>query len=322
MYFTAATVAGSPDVPNEDWVAATSDLIVVLDGATIRTETGCRHGAAWYTRKLGTAIVDYAAGRSRALRVVLASAIHDVATLHPECDLDNPGTPSAAVGIVAVDGDRLRYLLLGDVTVVLDGDRGVSAVSDQRIGKSATAQRTVADRYSIGTPEKAAALVAMKHAELAARNTSGGYWIAAADPMAAQYAITGALPLLEVRRLAVLTDGAARAVDMFGQHRSWSEALDAIDTAGIKTFIRGIRSVESADPLGARYPRNKTSDDATVVYAQVTPEVPAPPPRAADWGGPELTDEQRWELAETLLRRTRNAYGDGMAQRVRAERAN
>ncbi len=46
---------GDPGTPNEDWVAVTSDLVVVLDGATVRTETGCVHGAAWYTGELGAA---------------------------------------------------------------------------------------------------------------------------------------------------------------------------------------------------------------------------------------------------------------------------
>jgi len=53
MIFTGATVAGDPAIPNEDWTAVTPDLVVMLDGATVRTETGCIHGAAWYARKLG-----------------------------------------------------------------------------------------------------------------------------------------------------------------------------------------------------------------------------------------------------------------------------
>ncbi|MEO7194302.1 MAG: hypothetical protein ABIZ05_05685 [Pseudonocardiaceae bacterium] len=130
MLFTGATVQGDPAVANEDWTAATPDLVVMLDGATVRTETGCRHGAAWYARKLGAAIIGHAAVRSRPLGQILADAIRDVATLHPECDLTHPGTPSAGVAIVRLEGDVLRYLVLGDVAIVLDTTAGLDAISD------------------------------------------------------------------------------------------------------------------------------------------------------------------------------------------------
>lgn len=314
MYFTGATVAGSPDVPNEDWVATTSDLIVVLDGATIRTETGCRHGAAWYTRKLGAAIIEWAAVRSMPLDKVLWNAINDVSRLHEnECDLTNPGTPSAAVGIVRLDGDMLRYLVLGDVTVVIDTIDGITVASDQRISASAAAERAEVDRHLIGSPEKADALVAMKHAELAARNTPDGYWIAAASPVAAQHAVTGEIPMSSIRRLAVLTDGAARYVDLFARG-SWSDVLTMLAGSGPQWFIeRLIRSGEAADPLGVKFPRNKCSDDAAAVFAQLA--------KVATVDQGEVTP-QELEDAESVLFQRMNSptlWGDGMRDAVRAQ---
>lgn len=307
MYFTGATAAGSPNVPNEDWVAATSDLVVMLDGATIRTETGCRHGAAWYTRKLGAAIIGHAAGRSTPLRGVLANAIFGVAQQHAdECDLTHPGTPSAAVGIVRLDGELLRCLVLGDVTVVLDTSEGVTTISDQRISASAVAERAEVDRHVIGTPEKATALIAMKHAELAARNTRGGYWIAAADSAAAQHAITGEVPVATVRRLAVLTDGAARYVDLF-HAADWGTTLGLLARSGPQWFIDHlVRPVEVADPWGARCPRNKCSDDATVVFAEL-----ARAADARDWAG--IKPQTQLDAEAELLGRldSPELYGDG-----------
>lgn len=109
----------------------------------------------------------------------------------------------------------------------------------------------------------------MKHAELAARNTEGGYWIAASDPRATEHAVTGDAPTGVVQRLGMLTDGAARFVELFGS-TDWSTALDVLSRSGPRWFIRKlVRPVEAADPLGAKYPRNKCSDDATVVYAEL-----------------------------------------------------
>lgn len=301
MFFNGATAAGDPAVPNEDWVAATPDLLVLLDGATARTETGCSHGAAWYTRKLGANILASAATKARPLDLVLADAIAEVTALHPECDLTHPGTPSAAAAIVRVADDVLRYVVLGDVTVVLDTTDGVTVISDQRVSETATAERAEADRHPLCTPEKEAALVAMKHGELAARNQEPGYWIAAADPAAVEHAITGEVPLASLKRLAVLSDGAARFVDLFGA-RSWSRALDLIEQLGPQYLIERVRATESVDPRGVAYRRNKGSDDATIVYAAAASDATWAPPS----GQPAL---HRASLADDSLLRWINSTG-------------
>jgi hypothetical protein len=316
MFFTGATIPGDPQVPNEDWVAATSDLIVMLDGATARTDTGCTHGAAWYARKLGAAVIAGAASRRISLPTVLANAIEEVAALHADCDLTHPGTPSAGIAIVRIEGDMLRWLALGDVTVVLDTPDGVSVISDQRVSATAVEQRREADRYPIGSPQKATALLAMKHVELAARNRPGGYYIAAADPSAVEQAVTGETPLASVRRLAVMTDGAARYVDLFGAG-GWEGVLKLLVSSGPQWFINEmVRGIESHDPRGVRFPRNKVSDDATIVFAQPVPEVDT-----RDWSAPKSQTQLDAE-AELLWRLNNpNNYGDGMKQKVEAERA-
>lgn len=50
--FTLATDA-APGRPNEDFVVATTDLAIVVDGAGI-PHGGCLHGVAWYSRHLAT----------------------------------------------------------------------------------------------------------------------------------------------------------------------------------------------------------------------------------------------------------------------------
>jgi hypothetical protein len=117
----------------------------------------------------------------------------------------------------------------------------------------------------IGSAEKEAALVAMKHAELAERNDT--YWIAAADPAAAYNAVTQTVD--NVEQLAVLTDGAAR-VHTFGL-LAWNELLDQLQDNGPAHIIQRIRTAESNDPAGQKWTRNKRSDDATIVYVRLAP---------------------------------------------------
>ncbi|HEY3561792.1 MAG TPA: hypothetical protein VGL05_30210 [Kribbella sp.] len=196
------------------------------------------------------------------LTEALATSISAVADMHrATCDLSHPGTPSAAVAIVRKIGpERWEYAVLGDVTVVFAAPDGPVVVADTRISSSASAERSEADRWLIGSPEKEAAMVAMKHEELAARNRV--YWIAAADPRAASHALTG--DVADVTRIAILTDGAARA-QTFGL-LSWQEVLDTLNAEGPRQLINRVREAEASDPDGRRWPRNKKSDDATAVY--------------------------------------------------------
>lgn len=96
--------------------------------------------------------------------------------------------------------------------------------------------------------------------------------LVAHDPAVVSHAITSAVPLGELHRAAVLTDGAARLVDAFGL-LSWAELLDLLSTAGPEELLRRTRAAEECDPAGIRWPRNKKSDDATAVYRapNVTP---------------------------------------------------
>ena len=62
MNISLATAPGSPDHPNEDWIGATADTVVVLDGlsAPAGFDSGCLHGTVWYVRRLGGRLLQLA----------------------------------------------------------------------------------------------------------------------------------------------------------------------------------------------------------------------------------------------------------------------
>lgn len=288
-----ATDPGSPDVPNEDLAVVRPDLVIVLDGATVRTDTGCNHGVAWYVDRLAGAFAESARNPDQPLTSALTSAISAVAQQHPECDLSHPGTPSAAVGVIRTTPKSLDWLVLGDITLIVDAASGLSVVSDERVSATARAERAEADRHPIGSDAKKASLLVMKRAELAARNRPGGYWIAAADPRAADHALTGSLPLATVWRVGLLTDGATRAVQ-FGL-TTWENAIPTLNRSGPEGLIRKVRAAEASDPHGNRWPRNKRHDDATAAYIDLAPpaETPGVPPRNRDEERGMITDQHR-----------------------------
>ncbi len=265
MRVTASSQPGSPDHPNEDAIAVGRDTVAVLDGATARTDTGCIHGVAWFVEHLAEAIAENSDQRPAH---ALAIAIRQTADRHRStCDLEHPGTPSAAIGIAQARRGVLHYLLLGDVTLVIDTADGLRVLNDNRVAGTALAERAVADALPSGSPDKNQALVKMKFAELSSRNVAGGFWVAAADPSIVTNALTGMRPLREARRVALLSDGAARAVEPL-QLYDWSEVFQVLSQDGAEELIRRVRASEANDPAGIRWPRNKIHDDATAALVE------------------------------------------------------
>ncbi|GAA4182636.1 hypothetical protein GCM10022252_08840 [Streptosporangium oxazolinicum] len=101
------------------------------------------------------------------------------------------------------------------------------------------------------------------------RNVDGGFWVAAVDPLAAEQALTGTIPVDRVRAAAVLSDGASRLVDRFGLV-TWRQLLDLLDHDGPAELIRQVREAERSDPNGSRWTRGKIFDDATAIYGRIT----------------------------------------------------
>ncbi|NYH52848.1 hypothetical protein HNR06_002437 [Nocardiopsis arvandica] len=248
MSFRVATEPGAPGRPNEDFAAATATSAVLLDGVSAPpgVDTGCVHGVARYTRGLG-ALLLAGADAGLPLREALEEAITTASALHADtCDLRNQESPSATVVAVRVDTDGLEYLVLSDSVLLVEGADGVRVLTDTRLdvlrGELARQGR-------------------QEEAVRSYRNVADGFWTAGADPRAAGEALAGTLP---VGRFTAMTDGASRAVDVFGD-LDWGEAFALVSDRGPRALLRRVRDLEAADPERRKHPRAKGSDDATVL---------------------------------------------------------
>lgn len=224
-----ATEPGTPGWPNEDFAAAAPGAAVLLDGATTiprGTDTGCRHGVAWYAAALGaTFLAAITATPAVPLAAALAAAIADVRARHEaSCDLTSPATPAATVTALRPEPGGVAYLALSDSTVAADYGPGLPPVI-------------------ISTPHRAAG----------------------ADPAVAARARTGILPLDGLRGVALLSDGATRITDRFGL-LGWPAVLDILRTSGPAELISQVRQAEASDPDAERWPRVKLNDDATALW--------------------------------------------------------
>lgn len=90
--------------------------------------------------------------------------------------------------------------------------------------------------------------------------------MAAADSAVADEVIIGSVPAATVRRLALLTDGAARLQE-FGV-TDWRGVLDTLEQRGANGLIAAVRDMEASDPDRIKWPRYKMSDDATALYVR------------------------------------------------------
>jgi hypothetical protein len=147
------------------------------------------------------------------------------------------------------------------------------SVENQLSGASAQSGATeraavLAGGAALSREEHGRRVAALVDSQRRYRNHSGGFWVAATDPQAAHQALTGRAPLPGpggLHRAALLTDGATRAVDIYGL-MSWP-ALDLMTTNGPTALLDAVRAAEDDDPDGAAFPRMKRSDATAVGWS-------------------------------------------------------
>src|SRR5215217_4068106 len=266
VYVAFETAAGSVSKPNEDFVAASPSVAIVLDGlsAPPALSTGCTHGTPWYVARLGSELLSSASTEpDQPLQEVLAGAITSVVDLHGHtCDLDDPGTPASSVTIVREGDQGLDYLVLFDSVIVLEGPSDLKVVTDRRVDAFAQAEESAIREHPIGSPAHQARVDQLVTAQRRHRNQPGGYWVAGAKPAAAYEAVAGSLPRSLITRAALLSDGVSCLVERYGAG-DWSWLLTVLQDEGPGRLIARARELEGSDPSGARRPRYKAGDDAT-----------------------------------------------------------
>lgn len=268
MQIQVATLPGRDDKPNEDFAGALPSAAVLLDGAGGPSEmpSGCAHGTSWYVRQLGARLLaDMETSPDRELPDILAAGIETVSGLHRgTCDLSAPGTPATVVVMARERAGEFEYLVLGDSTIVIETETGLTVVTDRRIDDVASEERKAMEELPTGTPEHQAARIRFVSLQREMRNRPGGYWTASTDPRAAYEALTGSVPLAAVLRASLLSDGTTRFTE-FGLG-TWGELQGILDLWGPAAVFSRIREAEAGDPSGSRWPRAKRRDDVAVVH--------------------------------------------------------
>ncbi|WP_327147856.1 hypothetical protein [Nocardia sp. NBC_01329] len=259
-------IAELPESAGEDRALASDSGVVVLDGASSH-EPGTPP-AGRYVDILGSQLVT-SLGRADALPEILSGAIRSTVEV---LDLRPNSSPSSAVAIVQVRPKTVEVLVLGDTTVVVgfaDGRHDV--ITDNRLNaldipESSEYRKRLAE--GSGYDDIHRGLVGeLQRRQRVQRNRIGGYWIAEADPAAAEHAISATYPCESVAWVVVATDGAYDTLEALGVQ--WPEVAGR-STVGLRALLSRCREWEAeTDPAGRILPRAKRHDDKTIAVLRL-----------------------------------------------------
>lgn len=254
-------IAELPEQTGEDRALALATGVIVLDGAT--SHDPGTPPAGRYVDLLGNELA-HQLTRTDSLSGALAAAIRSTAgTL----ELQPNSSPSSTVAIVQVRHDTVEVLVLGDTTVIVGFRNGRNeVVTDDRLNRltlpeSAEYQRRLAEGFGYDEIHRGL-LRELQRQQRGHRNRNTGYWIAEADPSAAEHAVLGSYPRDSVGWVIVATDGAHDTLEALGI--GWPEIANRTP-AGLTDLLNRCHDWEAdTDPDGRLLPRAKRHDDKTI----------------------------------------------------------
>lgn len=249
MHTFLRTDASAPDRANEDAALAVGPVAVLVDGAGIPRayRAGCVHSVAWFATNLAAELAAALADPSMPMRPALAAAVRAVRDLHAHtCDLD-AGSPSATVVAVRERGEVLEHLVLCDSSLFLRArDGGTARITDDRLAVIATSGRSGDEIEAL-------------------RNRPGGFWVARHEERAAEEALVGSVPLVDLAGAVLASDGVTRACDELGLMDAATLGSDCATATGAVRLISRIREAEVRRAAEGTPGLRKVHDDATVI---------------------------------------------------------
>jgi hypothetical protein len=246
--------------PSQDRIFLTHNAVIVLDGASHPDPTTL--DGRWIADQLGEELRALLADDPNVdLRAALGNAIGVVARRH---DLTPGASPSTTVNIVRWNDGTLDVLVLCDSpVVVIDRTGETHELRDDRLGNINDEIGRPAG-YRQDNREAWRTFVALQGQR---RNKTDGYWVAEADPRAAEHAVTATWPLPAVAGVLAMTDGVSRGVDKYGVPPTWREAYE-LATKDAALLVDVVHQAELSDPVGSRWPRSKCHDDKALAVIQ------------------------------------------------------
>lgn len=269
------SLAGDRAKQNDDAFGFADASAWVIDGATDLHETpltGQASDAAWLAHALNARLhADPSEPDLRArVRAASSAARGDYVRLADVAPEERWKHPIASLLICAEHDDQIAGLHLGDCRAFALGadntpmEGGPAPAHAEAEAKLASAQK---DPHK-PLLERAEAIAVLRRIRAQA-NRPGAPWTFSLDPACADHAALWAFKLHRPAHLLLATDGFAALADRYSAYDGASLVRAALKK-GLQELGRELRAVEAADETRTRYPRFKTSDDATALLLRLS----------------------------------------------------
>jgi hypothetical protein len=276
------SVPADPEKPNEDAFGFSDGAAVVLDGATGLSDPLMpgKSDPAWLaqfaSRRLLAHLND-GEDSDTAVRLAMEDAERSFAALRRRAPAETYEVPFASMMLLAERDSGFEALWFGDCAalikpagepVVVLGDALSKRDLEAACVAKLAAKHGLSPAAGHNRPEY---LSALRRARNMVNSDVGG-WLFGPDPRAADHVSRGEVAAPNGTLVLLATDGFLALVSDYRRYDAETLVTAAI-SVGLKELGKELRDIEAADADGRRYPRFKTSDDATALLLRVTSAV-------------------------------------------------
>lgn len=261
------SLAGKPDVPNDDRIGCADRHAWVIDGATDLGQPGllgARGGAAWLS---GTAQRAFA-GASGSLQDICTSVFEQIAQAFQHDRQRQPVAPwewpRAAFAAVALEGRQLVCAHLADCVVLHRSASGVCFLTPEPDHK---AERAEAAALGPGTGAHGVRTEAVVLDRRASRERARAV-LGVDAARSGQDTLYSRAPAAPGDDVVLMSDGFAALFDTY-QVCDPKAFIRRLHSHGLADLGNTLRTIENLDDVCLRYPRFKMSDDASAIWLRI-----------------------------------------------------
>ncbi|HSM96882.1 MAG TPA: protein phosphatase 2C domain-containing protein [Rhizomicrobium sp.] len=271
------SIPGNPEKPNDDAFAHIDGAAVVMDGATGLGESLMpgKSDAAWLATFGARRLMAYM--RDGALpQEAVSAALFDAQTsfeaLRRRPPADTWETPFSSMMFVAEYAQGVEALWFGDcAALVKRGGAPVEIVGDALEKRQNEARRVakLAEKHGL-SPAAGINRPEYMEALRKARNfvNTNGHWAFGPDVRAADHVSSKRIRAPKGTALLLCSDGFLALASDYNAYDADALVASA-QSKGLKALGEELRAIERNDAEGRKFPRFKTSDDATALLLRV-----------------------------------------------------
>lgn len=271
------SLPGNPEKPNDDAFAHIDGAAVVMDGATGLGDQLMpgKSDAAWLAAFGARRLMAYAR-EGASPREAVGAALFDAQTsfeaLRKRPPADTWETPFSSMMLVAEDAQGVEALWFGDCAALVKRPNApVEIVGDALEKRQNEAKRVakLAEKHGL-SPAAGVNRPEYLEALRKARNfvNTNGHWAFGPDARAAEHVAGKRIDVPKGTVLLLCSDGFLALASDYNAYDA-DALVAAAQSKGLKALCEELRAIERDDAGGEKFPRFKTSDDATALLLRV-----------------------------------------------------